>query len=166
MLQLVARDKNVQLGPENLGIWGQKVSFMFWNCAFCQQGIPVHPGLQLSHSVSKLLVIFRGSPWFLAVSGHSHFAIISTLNFGPLSTKLGGTVRAIKKMTHNNHRTGPCWIYGKRPILRSAKKRFFAQNPFFPPKNTRNLLDWYLFGNWVLFCLHNFSQSWLEYLVH
>ena len=50
----------------------------------CQQGIsPVFPGLQLSHSdhpkkisVSVLWVIFRGSPLVLAVSGHSHFAII------------------------------------------------------------------------------------------
>ena len=28
---------------------------------------------------------------------------VSTLNFGPPSTKLGGTVRVIKKMTHNDN---------------------------------------------------------------
>ena len=47
-------------------------------------------------SVSELWVIFLGSPRFLAISGHSHFAIISTLNFGPWSTKLGGTVWAVE----------------------------------------------------------------------
>ena len=46
------------------------------------------------NSVSELGVIFRDSPLFL---GHSHVRGISTLNFGPISTKLGGTVRAIKK---------------------------------------------------------------------
>jgi len=47
--------------------------------------------------VSELGVIFRGSPLILAVLGHSHFRGISTLNFGPFSTRLGGTILAIKK---------------------------------------------------------------------
>ena len=64
-------------------------------------------------SVSKLWVIFRGSPLFLAVSGHSHFRGISTLNFGPFSTKVGGTVRAIKKMTQNDNGPGPGRNYGE-----------------------------------------------------
>ena len=32
-----------------------------------------------------------------AFFGHSHFRGATTLNFGPISTKLGGIVRAIKK---------------------------------------------------------------------
>ena len=48
-------------------------------------------------SVSEQWVIFWGSPMFFALSGDSHVRGISTLNFGPISTKLGGTVRAIKK---------------------------------------------------------------------
>ena len=48
-------------------------------------------------SVSELGVIFWGSPLFLAVFGHSHVRGATTLNFGPISTKLGGIVRAIKK---------------------------------------------------------------------
>ena len=44
-------------------------------------------------------VIFPGSPLFLAVLGLCHFISISTLNFGPFSTKLGGTILAIKKKT-------------------------------------------------------------------
>ena len=46
------------------------------------------------NSVSELGVIFWGSPLFLAVLGLCHFRGISTLNFGPFSTKLGGTVWA------------------------------------------------------------------------
>ena len=60
-------------------------------------------------SVSKLGVIFRGSPLFLAVLGHSHFRGISTLNFGLFSTKLGGTLWAIKKMTKNDNGPEPGW---------------------------------------------------------
>ena len=54
-----------------------------------------------------LWVILRGSPRFLAISGLCHFAIITTLNFGPWTTKLGETVGAIKKMTHNDNGHGP-----------------------------------------------------------
>ena len=43
------------------------------------------------NSVSELWVIFRGSPLFLAVSGHSPITSKNTINFGPFSTKLGGT---------------------------------------------------------------------------
>ena len=50
-------------------------------------------------SVSELGVIFWGSPLFLAVFGHSHFRGATTLNFGSFSTKLGGIVRDIEKMT-------------------------------------------------------------------
>ena len=48
-------------------------------------------------------VIFWGSPLFLAVFGHSHIIGATTLNFGPISTKHGGTVRAIKKMTQKDN---------------------------------------------------------------
>ena len=54
-------------------------------------------------SISELWVIFRGSPLFLAVLGLCHFTIIRTLNFGPFSTVLVGTVRAIKRMTQNDN---------------------------------------------------------------
>merc|ERR1712140_15473 len=52
-------------------------------------------------SVSELGVIFWGSPLFLAFFGHSHFRGATTLNFGPISTKLGRAVRVIKKMKDN-----------------------------------------------------------------
>ena len=63
-------------------------------------------------SVSELGVIFRGSPLFLALLGHSHFRGISTLNFGPLSTKIGGTVQAVMKMTQNDNGPGLGRNYG------------------------------------------------------
>ena len=65
-------------------------------------------------SVSELGVIFWGSPLFLAVFGHSHFRGATTLNFGPISTKLGGTVRAIKKMTQKDNGPGQGRNYEKR----------------------------------------------------
>ena len=58
-------------------------------------------------SFSELGVIFWGSPLFLAIFGHSHFRGATTLNFGPISTKLGGIVRTIKKMTQKDNGPGP-----------------------------------------------------------
>ena len=46
-------------------------------------------------SVSELGVIFWGSSLFLAVFGHRQVRGATTLNFGPISTKLGGIVRVI-----------------------------------------------------------------------
>ena len=40
----------------------------------------------------KVWVIFRGSHQLLAIPGQAPIASISSLNFGPWSTKLGGTV--------------------------------------------------------------------------
>ena len=51
------------------------------------------------NSVSEPGVIFWGSTLFLAVFGHRRVRGATTLNFGLISTKLGGIVRAIKKMT-------------------------------------------------------------------
>ena len=53
--------------------------------------------------VSEQWVIFRAHPgiWPFRVIPTSE--VLSTLNFGPSSTKLGGTVRAIIKVTHNDN---------------------------------------------------------------
>ena len=64
-------------------------------------------------SVSELGVIFWGSPLFLAVFGHSHVRGATTLNFGPISTKLGGIVRVIKKMTQKDNGPGLGRNYGE-----------------------------------------------------
>ena len=87
------------------------------------------------NSISKLGVIFRGSPPFLALSGHSHVRGISTLNIGPFSTKLGGTVRAIKKMTQNDN--GPCRgrNYGEMDVFTFGRKVVFGLKMGLTPKN-------------------------------
>ena len=68
-------------------------------------------------SVSGLGVIFWGSPLFWAVFGHSHVRGATTLNFGPISTKLGGIVRAIKKMTQKDNGPGPGRNYGETGVF-------------------------------------------------
>ena len=101
-LKLAARDENVQFWPENLDIRDQKLISCMKIAILSIGHITSMTGLQLSHSdhpqkisVSELWVIIWGSPLFLAISGLCHFAIISTLNFGPFSTKLGGNVQVI-----------------------------------------------------------------------
>ena len=79
------------------------------------------------NSVSKLGVIFWGSPLFLAVFGHSHVRRATTLNFGPISTKLEGIVRAIKKMTQKDKL--PRWfsvMLVPKLLLTPIKIRFFG----------------------------------------
>ena len=66
--------------------------------------------------VSELGVIFWGSPLFLAVFGHRRVRVATTLNFGPISTKLGGTVRAIKKMTQKDNGPG-VFTFGQKVVF-------------------------------------------------
>ena len=78
-----------------------------------------------------------GSSRFLAILGQSPIAIISALNFGPWSTKLGGTVGAIKTMTGNDIGPGPGLNYGERAVFRFGKKAFFCpKSVFFLEKNS------------------------------
>ena len=87
-------------------------------------------------SLSELWVIFQGTPLFLAVLGHSHITIIiSTLNFGPSSTKLGGTVQAIKKMTQKDNGRGPGRNYGETGVFTFGRKVFFGLKMGLTPKN-------------------------------
>ena len=82
--------------------------------------------------------LFRGSPLFLAVSGLCHFISISILNFGSFSTKLGGNVLAIQKMTQNDYGPGPGWKYGKNGHFYVwPKSVFFWPKIRFIPKNTQ-----------------------------
>ena len=85
-------------------------------------------------SVSELGVIFWGSPLFLAVFGHSHFRGATTLNFGPISTKLGGTVRAIKKKTQKDNEPVPGRNYGETSVFTADLSKSL------PPSHCRILL--------------------------
>ena len=82
-------------------------------------------------SVSRLGVIFWGSPLFLAVFRRVRGA--TTLNFGPISTKLGGTVWAIKKMKDNGH--GPGRNYGETGVFTFGRKVVFGLKMGLTPKN-------------------------------
>ena len=153
-------------------ILGRKVNFLYGNCNFFQEGISqVCRGYNFpiwitpkKISVSELCVIFRGSPLFLAVPGHSPITIIITFNFGPFSTKLGGTVRVIKKMTQNDNGPGPGWNYRETAVFTFGRKVFFGQKWVLTQKITQNFLrDWYLFGKRQLFSLNNFFRSWPEH---
>ena len=105
----IDRGKNVLFWPKKLYIWDQKSIFciviaIFVNGAYNNYtrgyNFPIRT-TPPKNSVSKLGVIFWSSPLFLALLGHSQVRGISTLNFGPISTKLGGTVWTFKKMTQN-----------------------------------------------------------------
>ena len=115
-------------------------------------------------SVSELGVIFWGLPLFLAVLGLWHDRGATTLNFGPISTKLGGTVRAIKKMTQKDN--GPCLgrNYGETGVFTFDQKVVFGLKMGFTPKNHPK---WYfppwLFGQRHFFSLNNFFRSWPEH---
>ena len=51
-------------------------------------------GFPVGGRLAARRAVFRPPGRNLAISGHSPVSIISTLNFGPRSTKLGGTIRA------------------------------------------------------------------------
>ena len=73
---------------------------------------------------------FRARGHFLGLTpvfGHSHFRGATTLSFGPISTKLGGTVRAIKKMTQKDN--------GPGPELRRNGRFYIQPKSGFWPKN-------------------------------
>ena len=85
--------------------------------------------------ISELGGIFWGSPLFLAVFGHSHFRGATTLNFGPISTKLGGIVRTIKKMTQKDNGPGPGRNYGETGVFTFGRKVVFGLKMGLTPKN-------------------------------
>ena len=106
---------------------------------------------------------FSGLTPILALSGHSHFAIKSTLNSGLTSTKPNGTVQAIKKMTHNDNGPGPDRNYGETTVFMFGG--FWPKISFFPQKITKNLLkDWYLVRKRYFFVCITLpvAKTWLE----
>ena len=115
-------------------------------------------------SVSELGVIFWGSPLFLAVFGHWRVRRATTLNFGPISTKLGGIVRAIKKMTQKDNGPGPGRNYGETGVFTFGRKVVFGLKMGLTPKNHPkwHFPPW-LFGQRHFFSLNNFFRSWPEH---
>ena len=62
-------------------------------------------------------------------------AIISSVNFGPSSTKLGGNVRAIKKMTQKDNGPGLGQNYGETGVFTFGRKVVFGLKMGLTPKN-------------------------------
>ena len=60
---------------------------------------------------------------------------IGTLNFGLISTKLVGTVRAIKKMTKKDYGPGPGRNYEETGVFTFGRKVVFGLKMGFTPKN-------------------------------
>ena len=84
-------------------------------------------------------------PVFLAVSGLYQVTKISTPNFGPSSTKLGGTVQAIKKMTHNDNGPCPGRNYRKTAVFTFGQKVFFGPKMHFIPNKHPKFLKELIF---------------------
>ena len=91
--------------------------------------------------------VFRPPGRILALFGHSPISKGSTLNFGPRSTKLVGTIRVTKKMTHTDNGPGPGRNYGEtaaftfcRKVENGPKIRFSPKNH--PKKDKRLLFIW------------------------
>ena len=171
-LKLAARGENVLFWPQNLDIWGQKSIFCFVTAIFVDgtndhytrgSNFPIGTTPK-KFSVSELGVIFWGSPLFLAVFGHWRVRRATTLNFGPISTKLGGTIRAIKKMTQKDNGPGPGRNYGETGVFTFGQKVVFGLKMGLTPKNHPkwHFPPW-LFGQRALFSLNNFFRSWPEH---
>ena len=63
---------------------------------------------------------------------------LSTLNFGPFSTKLGGTVWTIKKMIQKDNGPGLGRNYGETGIFTFGRKVVFGLKMGLTPKITQN----------------------------
>ena len=171
-LKLAAWGRKCAFLTPKFGYLGPKVNFLFSDRNFCWWNkLPLYPGLQLSHRNHpqknfsfRARVIFWGSPLFLAVFGHSHVRRATTLNFGPISTKLGGIVRAIKKMTQKDNGPGPGRNYGETGVFTFGRKVVFGLKMGLTPKNHPkwHFPPW-LFGQRVFFSLNNFFRSWPEH---
>ena len=171
-LKLAAGGENVLFWPQNLDIWGQKSIFCLVIAIFVDgtndhytrgYNFPIRTTPK-KFSVSELGVIFWGSPLFLAVFGHSHVRRATTLSFGPISTKLGGIVRTIKKMTQKDNGPGPGRNYGETGVFTFGRKVVFGLKMGLTPKNHPkwHFPPW-LLGQRQLFSLNNFFQSWPEH---
>ena len=94
-------------------------------------------GFPVGGRLAARRAVFRPRLPKVALFGSGRVFIASTPNFGPSLTKLVGTIRFTKKMTHNDNGAGPGRIYGETAVfyvLPKSGKR--AENPFFSKKNS------------------------------
>ena len=92
-------------------------------------------GFPVGGRLAARRAVFRPRLPKVALFGSGRVFIASTPNFGPSLTKLVGTIRFTKKMTHNDNGAGPGRIYGETAVFTFCRK---AENGpkirFFPKK--------------------------------
>ena len=79
--------------------------------------------------------VFRPPGRILALFGRYRLLGECTLNFGPRSTKLVGTIRVTKKMTHTDNGPGPGRNYGETAAFTFCRKVENGPKIRFSPKN-------------------------------
>ena len=97
-------------------------------------------GFLVGDNLAAQRAVFRPRGRILAILGQCPISIISTLNFGLWSTKLGGTIRATKKMTHIDNRHCHGRNYGETTVFTFCRKAVFGPKINFFPKNTQKPL--------------------------
>ena len=106
---------------------------------------PPHPevtldnfGFPVGGRLAARRAVFRPRLPKVALFGSGRVFIASTPNFGPSLTKLVGTIRFTKKMTHNDNGPGPGRFYGETAVFTFCRK---AENGpkirFFPKKSPK-----------------------------
>ena len=110
-------------------------------------------GFPVGGRLAARRAVFRPPGRILAIFGHSHLLGESTLNFCPRSTKLVGTSRVTKKMTHNDNGAGPGRIYGETAVFTFCRKAENGPtNCFFNkehPKSAKRLI--FIWGKGTFF---------------
>ena len=95
-------------------------------------------GFPVGGRLAARRAVFRPRLPKVALFGSGRVFIASTPNFGPSLTKLVGTIRFTKKMTHNDNGAGPGRIYGETAVFTFCRK---AENGpkirFFPKKSPK-----------------------------
>ena len=98
-------------------------------------GEPITHLFLWTHPKKNLRAVFQGSSRIWAIFGEWRNRRATTLNFGPISTKLGGIVRVIEKMTQKDNGPGPGRNYGETGVFTFGRKVVFGLKMGLTPKN-------------------------------
>ena len=108
---------------------------------------PPHPevtldnfGFPVGGRLAARRAVFRPPGRILAIFGSGRISKGSTLNFGPRSTKLVGTIRVTKKITHTDNGPGPGRNYGETAAFTFCRKVENGPKIRFSPKKAKRLI--------------------------
>merc|ERR1711894_846686 len=102
-------------------------------------------GFPVGGRLAARRAVFRPRLPKVALFGSGRVFIASTPNFGPILTKLVGTIRVTKKMTHNDNGAGPGQIYGETAVFTFCRKAENGPKIRFFPKKIPKLGKGYFF---------------------